>query len=271
MRRIGAEQLERAIASVDADGDLEPRVHDIRKRMKKLRGLIRLVRPAFPDYEMENAHLRDTARSISGLRDAQVLGRTLDDLLDNHEEPLDPEAFAEFRGRIDEAASEEAGNVDLVPVREALVHARERVDTWTLRDTGWDAVAGGLTKTYKRARKRQSATSDEGLHDWRKRLKYHWYHIRLLHDIWQEQMEAREAAADKITDDMGLYQNLVVLEAEVDKSPLSEEAARVLRGLIEARKAEKLADARGVADRLLADKPKVLVARWGKLWTAWRE
>lgn len=270
VRRIGANQVERAIASIDAEGELEPRVHDVRKRLKKMRGLIRLVRPVFPDYKMENAHFRDTQRSISGLRDAQVLGQTLDDLIANHEEPLDPEAFAEFRHRINEAAHEAPAEIDLAPVRESLERARERIDAWTLHDTGWDAVAGGLKKTYQRARKRQSATTDRELHDWRKRLKYHWYHVRLLRDIWREEMEAREAAADKISDDMGLYQDLVVLEAEVEKGPLNEESARVLRGLIEARKAEKLAAARDVADRLLADKPKVLVARWGELWEAWR-
>ncbi len=241
-----------------------------RKRMKKLRGLIRLVRPAFSDYKMENAHFRDTARSISGVRDAHVIGQTLDRLLESHEEPLDLNSFAEFRGRVD-AKSDEPNEVDLAPARDALVRARARADEWTLQDTGWDAIAGGLKKTYKRACKRQAAKSDDELHDWRKRLKYHWYHVRLLQEIWPEAMQAREAAADKISDDMGLYQDLVVLEGEVEKGPLSEEADRVLRGLIAARKDEILEGAGGIADRLLVDKPKVLVARWGELWKAWRD
>ncbi len=269
MRRIGAEQIEQAVELIDAEGELEPRVHDARKRLKKLRGLIRVVRPAFPDYKMENEHFRDLGRSISGLRDAQVLVQTLDRLLESHEEPLDLNSFADFRGRIDRIASE-AQDIDLAPVREALLRARVRIEEWTLQDTGWDAIAGGLKKTYKRARKRQSATSDPDLHDWRKRLKYHWYHVRLLEEIWPEEMQAREAAADKISDDMGLFQDLVVLEAELERGPLSEEAERVLRGLIAARKAEKVEEARSIAERLLADKPKVLAARWGELWKAWR-
>ena len=270
LRRIGAEQVEGALASVDGEGELEPRVHDIRKRMKKLRGVIRLVRPAFPDYRMENAHFRDAARSISGLRDAQVLRQTLDRLIQTHEEPLDPDAFAGFRGRIGDAARQGSTEVDLDAGREALVRAHERIDTWTLRETGWDAVAGGLMETYKRARRGQSATTDEDLHDWRKRLKYHWYHVRLLRDICREEMDAREATADKIGDEMGFYRDLVVLEAEMEEGPLSDESERVLRGLIETRKAETLAEARKLADRLLAEKPKGLVARWGDLWQAWR-
>jgi CHAD domain-containing protein len=270
IRRIGAEQLEGAIGSVDADGALEPRVHDIRKRMKKMRGLIRLVRPAFPDYAIENQHFRDTARSISGLRDAQVLGQTLERLLERHKEALADDAFTEFRGRIDQGAREGSTDVDLEPAREALVRARERIDLWTLHETGWDAVAGGLEKTYRRARKRQKAKNEAEIHDWRKRLKYHWYHVRLLHHVWPEEMEAREATADQAGDFLGLYQDLVVLEAEIEKGPISEDAARVLCGLVKRRKAETLAEARGIAARLLADKPKALVRRWGGLWETWR-
>lgn len=270
LRRIGGEQLEQAIASVDEDGALEPRVHDVRKRMKKLRGLIRLVRPVFPDYQMENAHFRDTARSISGLRDAQVLGETLDTLLERHDDALDTQAFAEFRARIAASARDGSGDIDLAPVREALERARDRATGWTLHDTGWDAVAGGLTRTYRRARKGRKAREDADLHDWRKRLKYHWYHVRLLRDIWPDEMEAREAAANDAGELMGQYQDLVVLEAEVERGPLSDEAARILRGLIEQRKAERLDATREIAARLLADKPKALVARWGELWKAWR-
>jgi hypothetical protein len=56
LRRIALEEVEGAVASAEGAGDLAGRIHDIRKRMKKLRGLIRLVRPVFPDYRVENAH-----------------------------------------------------------------------------------------------------------------------------------------------------------------------------------------------------------------------
>lgn len=48
MRRIAAEQIERAIAEIDDTGlDRHETVHQVRKRCKKVRGLVRLVRPAF--------------------------------------------------------------------------------------------------------------------------------------------------------------------------------------------------------------------------------
>jgi CHAD domain-containing protein len=267
LRRIALEQIDGAIASVDGDGDPDPRVHDIRKRMKKLRGLIRLVRPAFPDYAAENAHFRDTAKSIAGLRDAAVMTATLDRLLETHKEPLDTDAFEAFR----EGLADQRGEApDLGPVREALVRARGKVDLWTLREPGWDAIAGGLGKIYRQARDGADAEDDEALHAWRKPVKYHWYHTRLLEAMWPEEMTQRAEVVDEIGEFLGLHQDLAVLERALKDADVSRELRRVLGGLIGRRKAEMRDAARELAPRLFNEKPKALVARWGDLWTAWR-
>lgn len=235
--------------------------------MKKLRGLIRLVGPVFPDYEMENVHFRDTARSIADLRDAEVTSATLDRLVETHGEALSREAFADLG---DELAGSRPEAPDLEPVAEALRLAQARIETWTLRETGWDAIADGLRKTYRRARRLRKAKGDEELHAWRKPIKYHWYHVRLLHGIWPEGMEAREAAADAMGNCLGLRQDLAVLDRRVQDSDLPKATRRVLRGLIGQRKVELEAEVRELAPRLIADKPKPLVDRWGELWQAWR-
>jgi hypothetical protein len=50
VRRIAVDQIDAAIAELDDKAlDVHETVHQIRKRCKKLRGLIRLVRPAFAD------------------------------------------------------------------------------------------------------------------------------------------------------------------------------------------------------------------------------
>lgn len=268
LRRIGIEQIDAAIASVGADGDLDDRVHDIRKRMKKTRGLIRLVRPVFPDYAAENAYFRDTARSLSGVRDAAVMTATLDRLIETHEEPLDPEAFEDLRKDL---ASQKAEAPDLGPIGATLKLARERVAHWTLHETGWDAVSGGLAKTYRRARKGRGAKGDEDLHAWRKPIKYHWYHVRLLERIWPEGMAAQASAADEIGEALGLHQDLSVLDRHLGGADVSRELRRVLRGLIDRRKVETRAMAREIAPRLLSEKPKLRIARWKDLWQTWRE
>ena len=73
--RITTEQVDRAVAALkQANGDdLDAAVHDSRKRAKKLRGLIRLVRPAMGrSLRLVNESFRDAGRELSGLRDAQA-------------------------------------------------------------------------------------------------------------------------------------------------------------------------------------------------------
>jgi CHAD domain-containing protein len=71
-RRIAHEQLNKACEQLDrADSaELGEAVHDVRTRCKKLRGLIRLVRPAMKDVEYRSANtaFRDAARLLSPIR-----------------------------------------------------------------------------------------------------------------------------------------------------------------------------------------------------------
>ncbi|HJL46216.1 MAG TPA: CHAD domain-containing protein, partial [Polyangiaceae bacterium LLY-WYZ-15_(1-7)] len=81
VRRVAREQLEKALdeakSPVIADA-----VHDLRKRAKKVRALLRLVRKAAPElYARENARVRDAQGLLSSFRDAAALVETFDELL----------------------------------------------------------------------------------------------------------------------------------------------------------------------------------------------
>lgn len=57
VRHIGKNQVDKALAKIDDNAlDIHNTVHQIRKRCKKVRGLVRLVRPYFDDYSSENLH-----------------------------------------------------------------------------------------------------------------------------------------------------------------------------------------------------------------------
>ena len=72
VRRIAVEQIDKAISEIQ-EPDVTEAVHNVRKRCKKLRALIRIVRYAFDDYKAENASFRDAARSLAVLRDAEIV------------------------------------------------------------------------------------------------------------------------------------------------------------------------------------------------------
>src|SRR5215475_2007881 len=79
----------------------DERIHSIRKRCKKLRGLLRLVRPSLGDtYERENAYFRDVARALSPLRDVHVTLAAFDAVLAHSDGEVERGRFAPLRQRL---------------------------------------------------------------------------------------------------------------------------------------------------------------------------
>ncbi|MDF0603502.1 CHAD domain-containing protein [Psychromarinibacter sp. C21-152] len=280
LRRIALDQLGRALSSMDScDEDLHEAVHDARKRCKKLRGLVRLVRPAFPDYSAENAALRDAARRLSRFRDRTAMLETFDRLADALGARLDADATAPLREALEDRRARAAEDPELTETlaafRQDLEDARDRAAKWSLDDDGFDAVAGGIAKTYKRARKAMRRAEQSGhaedMHDWRKRVKYHWYHARLLSDIWPAMMDAHVDVADDLSDALGDHHDLAEFRVLLQDPSLPAAGRHALfePARDEMDRLESHAFALGA--RLLAEKPKPLVKRWGKWWDIWQD
>ena len=283
VRRIACEQIDRAIAEID-DPDL-PRaqaVHQVRKRCKKLRGLIRLVRPVFDDYGRENAVCRDAAKPLAELRDAAVHVETYDMLVETYADQIDRRALGSVRRRLTlrRKATERVVDAEarIAEMRNSMVELRGRASRWRLKADGFEAVAGGLGRTYKRARKTMAKArgrpGPERLHEWRKRAKYHWYHERLLRPVWSKPMKAHADAADDLGELLGDHHDLAVFRDTIAAEPKAFgriEDVETLIGLIERRQAELEARSFVAGARLFAEPGDALKARWGSYWSTWRE
>jgi len=289
VRRIAVEQIDRALADLDAC-DLHDAVHQLRKRCKKLRGLLRLVRPALAGerYARENAAIRDAQRELSDLRDARVRLETLDALLDAFVGEVDPAPFAVVRDALRErcersvaAASGGAAELDarLTRCRDALSLVRDRVSDWRLEGEGFEAVRGGVGKPYRRARRALERVREDpsaaAFHEWRKRAKYHLYHVRLLRPCWHEALGARRDAVDRLADRLGDAHDLAVLLDHLRDDPVEAVDAstlQALEGLAATRRAALRGDALGVGRRLFAVKPGAFLDGLGTWFeVAWED
>ena len=292
VRKIAAEQIDKAIAAVrDPSVDRHEAVHEARKRCKKLRGLIRLVRPVFPAYKRENAEIRDAARALSPLRDAQSMVDCFDGLMERFRVQIDPGALGRVRAGLTtrrRAIAGEAPGSDQSGIDRSIDQAledfvvriqalRQRVDAWRIKDDGYGAVAGGLKRTYGRGRRALRRAYEQGsakaFHEWRKRVKYHRYHTRLLRGIWPEVIETRRDAAHTLGDVLGDDHDLVVLRRTLLEDPEAFGGPRdleVVTSLIDRRRAQLQAEARPLGERLFAEKPSRLRARYGSYWRTWK-
>jgi len=283
VRRIATEQIDKARDELaDPELDAHVVVHQVRKRCKKLRGLVRLVRPAFDDYADENRRFRDAARRLSDLRDATSLVECFDRLAERHAGADAPQPWTLVRERLLERRGELAIAQEL-PARlerfaDELEDARRRVAGWEFGRDDWKPALKGARKTYKRARNAMAGARDEtaaaNLHEWRKRVKYHRYHTRLLRELRPEAQKARRDELDELGDLLGDEHDLAVfrdvLRDETGRFGTPDELGDLLDA-VEAERARLQAAAFPAGRRLFALKPKRVLKLWKECVRALRE
>ncbi len=275
IRRIVQEQIERAIREID-DGKLAPEevVHQVRKRCKKVRAVLRLGRGCLDDdgiFKRENAWFRDAARGLSFARDAAALIKTYDRLMTHFSEQVDRPKFGSIRRKLTMRHQEIAGcDIDshLVEFRERMVTGLDRVSKWAKSVERSKDLASGMEQTYRRGREAMSAAYDdpspERFHEWRKRTKYHWYHCRLLEGAWPAVMKARKTELSRLADFLGDEHDLTVFRETLTlkEDPLaSPSTLKAVLGLIDQRRKELRTEADPLGKRLFAEKPKHLTRR----------
>ncbi len=283
IKRIIDGKIERGIDHIDEGDDVHETVHEVRKRCKEIRAAVRLVRPVLPTYKRENVHYRDAARRISDIRDAHAAIETFDDHLRPAVEArgaLDDSTLADIRATLVDRRETMTAEQDLerrlAQVRADLVEGRDRVPDLPIATEGYDAVAGGLRKSYKRARNCMGEAYEEPefelFHEWRKRIKYHRYHTRLLRCVWVGPMKRRRAELKELSDIIGYENDLAEFEMVMHDEELFAPANReILNKILTAKRSEFHRQGRPLGERLFAEAPDRLVNRLGAYWTATHE
>jgi CHAD domain-containing protein len=271
--RIARGRINHAIDELKGRTDSSPEeaVHEARKDMKKLRAVVRLVRAEIGDdvYRRENALFRDAGRELSSMRDADVMLGTLAKL----EAELPPETVGDLRQALEGHRLRTAAGARVQASRQVLVmlaSARRRVGRWPLDDDGFDLVAVGLERVYRRGRRAfrtaRAEPTTENLHEWRKRVKDLWYHLSILRETWRPVMDALADEAHTASERVGDDHDLAVLLAwAAENAPGTAEA---LAGPVERRRASLQADAFRIGARLYADKPRAFIRRLERWWDA---
>jgi CHAD domain-containing protein len=278
VRRIGLEQLDIAAAKLAGKKD-DPAVaiHDARRCLKRLRALLRLVRPGLAEttYRRETDRLVGIGRMLAGARDLHVMQQTLGKL-ETRFGPLPNGAAGHVRkllaqGRIGRRlAGEDAKRRAL----SRLEQARRLFGGRAVGAISLEHIAEGLEDTYRKARKAfrhaYEKPSDEAFHAWRKKVQQHWRHMSLLSRGWPEAMSARASEAKELSRLLGDDHDLAVLIAFVsDQTGKHLEAGDVeaLAKLCRTCQDELRAQARPRGERLFAERPQDLEERVHLYWT----
>jgi CHAD domain-containing protein len=279
--RIARGRIDHAIDALGGSGgDPEEAVHDARKDMKKLRALLRLVRGEIGEeaFRRESACFRDAARELAGVRDADVMLATLTALEERYPAELPADATGGLRQAVEAHRLRTAAGTRPQAAKAAIAilsEARGRVADWPLERDGFEPLADGLRRVYRRGRRDWGAAasdpSAEKLHEWRKRVKDLWYHCSILQETWKPVMGALADEAHELSDRLGDDHDLTVLLAYAREHSTAldgTERLHAFEAVVRGRREELQADAFAYGERLYADKPKVFVGRIERWWHA---
>ncbi len=275
VRRITVDQITRAQAQLGDKGDNAVAVHETRKGLKRLRALLRLIRPAIGEeaFRRENAQLRDIGLSLSGARDRHVLLETANKL-EGAAGMARKGLMSGLRNCI--AAVNGAGlPLSMQQAQDRLAEANDRLAGLHIEGSGFDIVGAGLERSYRKARRAFAHAyrepTDEAFHEWRKGAQAHWRQMTLLARAWPEYLSARASEARTLSQLLGDDHDLAMLVAFVHSEAavaLSGEHAALIEKAARQRQAELREAGRPRGERLFAEPPKRLRRSIGAYWQA---
>jgi CHAD domain-containing protein len=293
LRRVSVEQLDSALASMTTDS-VGVAVHEVRKVTKRIRAVLRLVRPGLGEdrYRFENHALRDTAQLLAPVRDAAVNVESISEIRLRFDEQLTPAVFSGVidrltvrRDRIETGALEtEEWSKAMYAMRSARArYAAWPVDSDTARAHGMKVIAHrfrsvgtGLSRTYARGRDEMAEAgrrpTTDNFHAWRKRAKYLRHQLEILSPLWPDVLSGHAASLERLGDLLGtehdLAQLLRLLAARPDLLPDPVERS-LLVALVQHRRAELQTASLALGARVYAEPTRRFTERLAAYWDAW--
>ena len=277
IRRVVTEELDDAIAHLSgkSKGKQDEATHEARKSVKKVRAVLRLVRTELgKSLSDDNQRLRHVGRQLSEIRDAGALIGALDQL----EKGKVADAVRHALGARKTHIEQEKNIPVLFPkLAKTLNEVRKGTKTWRLRTDGFDAIERGIENTYRSGRKalrraEQTSNADD-YHELRKRVKDHWYQVRLLDHVWVDVLKGYEKTLKALETALGDDHNLVLLRDLITVSAESygtEAEVKHFLDEIEQRQKVLRDDAMSLAHLVFAERPRRVVSKAHELWSVWK-
>jgi CHAD domain-containing protein len=285
VKRIARHQVRQAIDELSEFGEHpELAIHNCRKHCKKIRGLVRLVRPALGRrYRQVNITFRDASSRLSGYRDAHALLKTFDTVVApgiDHRVTL---GIDHVRAGLERRASTASQTLrhnpdDLDEALQLLQDGHEMIDDWRLKPRGFGSAVTGLTNTYRAGRhaleQLLSEPTPDAFHEYRKQVKYTWYQLRLLEAMAPSMLTPTRECAGALGDTLGKVNDLAVMATWLDGDPGgfggSRQAERA-RTLIDDMRFDLEQRSISVGLRFHAEEPDALAKRIEHYRSVWRE
>lgn len=285
INRILSEQVNAAIESLENSGELkEETIHEVRKRIKKIRALFRLVRTELDEevFRRENRYYRRIGHQLSHVRDATVMIQTVEKLRQAHPDALSHTVFVALRNALalkQAQVSQEFfdDETKIGEVADALRQASLQIPGLSKHPNAFSVLGPNLKGIYRRGRKALRVATQEpsshNFHELRKEVKTLWYHTLLLKPIWPGLFGAYGQELGRLGELLGDDHDFGVLAEEIESGRLvvrNNKSKETVVQLLHGQRTQLQEQIYPLANRLLAEKARDFVGRYRLYWKLWR-
>lgn len=260
----------------DKSEGINKNVHEIRKRFKMIRSVLRIIRDSagYSFYYRENIRFRDMARKLSPARDKQVLLENAISLTEKLPDLKNEERYRvilkDLTHQRDEALRQLLIAEDVCShLRSSLESAIPEIKNVSFQNSGFDVIEGGLRRMYRQARNnlskvRENKNDQIAIHTLRKRVKYLWYQIQMLAPLYPLGMEALERSLDNISDDLGIHRDSYLFRGFLEKNnhfELNKNQSSEIQKILNDQMESRLSSAIDAATKFYLEKPEIFTNR----------
>jgi CHAD domain-containing protein len=264
--------------------DLDLAVHEARKNVKRMRALLRLIRPVIgpPAFDHANRQLQGSAHLLAPMRDRAVLIETVANL--RLETGLELSHFRHTLVLLTEAyqrtRAEFVADAGRIPaILGTWQTVRDEIQALPLGKGGWNALRPGFSRSYTRGRQRMFAAyaqpaDGELFHEWRKRVKDMWHQLEILAPAAPDLLLPEAEAYHQLASLLGEAHDLLVLRETIladDATFNADPDLPLLLTLATTRQQQLENEAAHWGLKLYGAKPASFVRRVGSYYRNWVE
>ena len=294
LKRLCLEQFQFSLEGLASGGDPNSAIHELRKGNKRVRALLRMVRPVIGEkvFKAENAALRDASRLVSPARDGAVMVDAIVRLRGRYGHLLAPGVWEETEHRLRQRHERMMNRILsddelLATVSRSVYRARSRYAAWPVDDSeprigpralpdSFRSVGPGVEATYDVGRSMMRTAfvnpRPENFHEWRKQVKYLRHQMEIVSPLWPEVIGGVAASLARLGDVLGDDHDqaeLIRIVATLPELAPDPDERHLLVALSGERRRELQGAARVMGGRIYAERGDQFVSRLKAYWSAW--
>lgn len=282
IKEAAQHEVNKAIDALQNYKDKAKAIHYTRKRMKEVRGVLRLIRDHIDKevYKQDNTFFRDTARQFSELRDNEVFIDVLNNLW-HQTEGDNQQGIAQIIRQAQESHDQQKETLlhkehILDTVKQKLSDAHRHIDNWPVKGNDFDTISSGIKRVYKRGHKAFDLAyhepSIDNFHEFRKRVKYLRYHIEFIENSWKKVLKAYRKEISQLSDFLGEDHDygMTIQKLQSTDYGISEEIIGEIINMAEYKRKNLQEEALPLAQKIYAEEPDEFIKRLSTYWNVWK-